>query len=258
MKLKTQEQLLLELEDLRARLDEAEDTLRAIRSGEVDALIASCDRASLISALCDYGNNPHAKALVDQLVGRARQTGQAPGCSTRGASVTPAARRDDQVKVYGNKFALTIEASNTPKRDMPTVSIEAAAALPGNGQSFAWHQKLTFQLTSDELPVAAAVLLGLLPRLEFRNHPSENGGVKALVMEDQGARLFVKLSETGGRVCAVPVDGGRLPYLTALVLRQFATSMRVTPGEAVEILKLTTARLIARSVPQDAPPAKAS
>ena len=41
MKLKTQEQLLLELEDLRARLDEAEETLRAIRSGEVDALIVS-------------------------------------------------------------------------------------------------------------------------------------------------------------------------------------------------------------------------
>jgi PAS domain S-box-containing protein len=41
MKPKTQEQLLLELEDLRARLDEAEDTLRAIRSGEVDALVVS-------------------------------------------------------------------------------------------------------------------------------------------------------------------------------------------------------------------------
>ncbi len=41
MKPKTQEQLVLELEDLRARLDEAEDTLLAIRSGEVDALVVS-------------------------------------------------------------------------------------------------------------------------------------------------------------------------------------------------------------------------
>jgi len=41
MKPTTQEQLLLELEDLRARLDEAEETLRAIRSGEVDALVVS-------------------------------------------------------------------------------------------------------------------------------------------------------------------------------------------------------------------------
>lgn len=37
----TQKQLLLELEDLRARLDEAEETLRAVRSGEVDALVVS-------------------------------------------------------------------------------------------------------------------------------------------------------------------------------------------------------------------------
>ena len=38
---RTQEQLLAENEELRARLDEAEDTLRAIRSGEVDALVVS-------------------------------------------------------------------------------------------------------------------------------------------------------------------------------------------------------------------------
>jgi two-component system sensor histidine kinase/response regulator len=40
-KAQTQDQLLAENEDLRARLEEAEDTLRAIRSGEVDALVVS-------------------------------------------------------------------------------------------------------------------------------------------------------------------------------------------------------------------------
>src|SRR5512145_1693086 len=37
----TQRQLMNENTDLRAQLDEAEDTLRAIRSGEVDALVVS-------------------------------------------------------------------------------------------------------------------------------------------------------------------------------------------------------------------------
>jgi PAS domain S-box-containing protein len=37
----TQKQLLLELEELRARLDEAKETLRAICSGETDALVIS-------------------------------------------------------------------------------------------------------------------------------------------------------------------------------------------------------------------------
>ena len=40
-RLPTQDQFLAENEDLRARLEEAEDTLRAIRSGEVDALVVS-------------------------------------------------------------------------------------------------------------------------------------------------------------------------------------------------------------------------
>jgi hypothetical protein len=39
--LPTQKQLSVKNADLRAQLDEAEDTLRAIRSGEVDALVVS-------------------------------------------------------------------------------------------------------------------------------------------------------------------------------------------------------------------------
>jgi PAS domain-containing protein len=40
-KSKTREELLLENDELRTRLEEAEETLRAIRSGEVDALVVS-------------------------------------------------------------------------------------------------------------------------------------------------------------------------------------------------------------------------
>ena len=52
----TQEQLLLELEDARARLNEAEETLRTIRSGEVDALIVPGARGEQIFTLksADY------------------------------------------------------------------------------------------------------------------------------------------------------------------------------------------------------------
>ncbi len=41
------QELLAELQELRSRLDEAEETLRAIRDGEVDALVVStpvCER----------------------------------------------------------------------------------------------------------------------------------------------------------------------------------------------------------------------
>jgi hypothetical protein len=39
--IKTEEELLLHVEDLAIRLDEAEETLRAIRKGEVDAVVVS-------------------------------------------------------------------------------------------------------------------------------------------------------------------------------------------------------------------------
>jgi PAS domain-containing protein len=43
--------LRTENEDLRARLDEAEDTLRAIRSGEVDSLVVMGDGGEQVFAL---------------------------------------------------------------------------------------------------------------------------------------------------------------------------------------------------------------
>ena len=39
--IKTKEQLLLEIEDLRSQLSQAEETINAIRNGEVDAIIVS-------------------------------------------------------------------------------------------------------------------------------------------------------------------------------------------------------------------------
>ncbi len=50
---KTKQQLLLEIEDLRARLGEAEETLRAIRSGKVDALVVSGPQGDQIYTLQD-------------------------------------------------------------------------------------------------------------------------------------------------------------------------------------------------------------
>jgi PAS domain S-box-containing protein len=48
---KTQKQLLRENADLRARLEEAEETLQAIRSGQVDALIVSAEHGDQIYTL---------------------------------------------------------------------------------------------------------------------------------------------------------------------------------------------------------------
>src|SRR3982751_402495 len=48
---KTVDQLLSENEDLRRRLDEAEDTVRAISGGEVDAFVVTCGQAEEVLTL---------------------------------------------------------------------------------------------------------------------------------------------------------------------------------------------------------------
>jgi len=48
---RTKEQLLAENEDLRRRLDEAEETLRAIHEGEVDALVLSKPQGDVVFTL---------------------------------------------------------------------------------------------------------------------------------------------------------------------------------------------------------------
>src|SRR5512147_1618577 len=48
---RTKEQLLAENEDLRRRLDEAEETLRAIQEGEVDALVLSKPQGEVVYTL---------------------------------------------------------------------------------------------------------------------------------------------------------------------------------------------------------------
>ena len=61
----TQEQLLLELEDLRARLDEAKETLRAIRSSEVDALVVTSEGSEQVFTL--KGADHSYRILIEEM-----------------------------------------------------------------------------------------------------------------------------------------------------------------------------------------------
>ncbi|NIO00054.1 MAG: hybrid sensor histidine kinase/response regulator, partial [Anaerolineae bacterium] len=62
---KTRQELLLEIEELRARLEEAEETLRAIRSGEVDAVIVSGPQGEQVYTL--KGADHTYRLLIEQM-----------------------------------------------------------------------------------------------------------------------------------------------------------------------------------------------
>jgi Whirly transcription factor len=127
-------------------------------------------------------------------------------------------------KVYGGKGALEFREHISTK-DVPTVMLEGASA---RGQrQYDWRNKVSVQVMPRELPAVAAVLAGLMPKCEFKNHgPEKNKGYS---IELQKGGYFVKVSQSGDnhRLIAVPMPPEEAYYVNSLVLRQLA---RITPG----------------------------
>lgn len=141
------------------------------------------------------------------------------------SSAEPSARKIPLTfKVYGSKGALEFRAHLSTK-DVPTVMLEGALA---KGQRrYDWSTKISMQVMPRELPAVAAVLAGLLPKCEFRNHgPEKNKGYS---LERQRGGYFVKVFQSGEnhRLIAVPMPPAEAYYVHSLVLRQLA---RITPG----------------------------
>ena len=120
-----------------------------------------------------------------------------------------------QCRVYGGKAALCIDPDET-RQGEPTLRIEAARATAP--RKYDWGQKLSLQLTREELPVIAATVLGLLPRCAYNNHgPNQDKGLEIV---HQGTHLYVRLFQKERGVVAVPVTAADSYALGALCLRQ--------------------------------------
>lgn len=149
----------------------------------------------------------------------------------------------DQVKVFGAKAALTLVADVT-RGGTPTVTIEAAAALGGSERRYDWANKIRFQLTTIELQLVTALLLGHLPTLNFKNH-----GDKWLraTRQDPGSafagmtQIAVGQGSSGDAVTlTVAIDPSALGEVVALLIRQTASSLKL-PVEAISTVLRTVA-----------------
>lgn len=113
--------------------------------------------------------------------------------------------RDNGVHIYGRTAALKIELDclgSKDERRSYTVQVEGARKNAGTG--FAWDRKIQFQVTTRELPLMAAFLLGFAgSSIEFNNHGPSND--KSLSVHDQGRHLFVRVRQQG-TVIPVPVE----------------------------------------------------
>ncbi len=122
-------------------------------------------------------------------------------------------------KVYGTKFALYAGADQT-RAGFDTVRLEGAKS--SGPQQYNWDEKISIQLTQQELPHVACVLFGWLNQCEYKSHgPEKNKGFKLLIQNQQGKTgLFVNIMEAGKPLCAIPVTAVDLYYLRNLVLGQ--------------------------------------
>ena len=144
-----------------------------------------------------------------------------------------------QCRVYGGKAALCIEPDET-RQGEPTLRIEAARATAP--RKYDWRQKLSLQLTREELPVIAATVLGFLTHCEYKNHgPNQDKGLEIV---HQGTHLFVRVFQKERGVVAVPVTAADSYALGALCLRQLRkTAPWLSDQGVMTLLKLTVQRM---------------
>ncbi len=134
------------------------------------------------------------------------------------------------VHVYGGKAALSFEADKT-RDGTHTVALDAAVSV--GERKYDWTNKIRLQLTSRELPVVAAVMLGLVPKCEFKNHGPNND--KGFSMECQIDKVFVKVFAKDQALRAVPVDAADAWRVGTVLLRQLRRQCPWMDGQALNL-----------------------
>ena len=122
----------------------------------------------------------------------------------------------DPAKSGAVKMELDLLADDRAEAKRYTVRIDATTGTRGE---YNWDRKIVFQLTLRELPTLAAFLLGYSGSRIFEATNHGRGGGKTLRLEDQGAHYFLRVSEPGSPVVAVPIAPAEVFGLAELVLR---------------------------------------
>lgn len=134
------------------------------------------------------------------------------------AAPRPAERRGErpQFHVYGGKAALTFELDETTA-GAPTVALDGAHSV--GERQYNWSEKIRIQFTTRELPVVAAVLLGILPECSFSNHGPANDKGFSIAWQADRQTFFVKIWQGKGNLRAVPMPREDGFYVAQIVLR---------------------------------------
>lgn len=184
----------------------------------VDAYVNGLDpdgRAWLLRLLHDIERGVEDTHELDKLLeGFSTAVGvAAPTPDARSAAKPNLPQRQDlstlraySTHVWATSAAMSVEL--TPLEESrseapPTYSVRFEAARKVDG-AYDWKNKIIVQLTRSELPTVGAFVLGFAgARLELSGHGEYHD--KSLTLEDQGHKLFARLSQRGAATIALPV-----------------------------------------------------
>ncbi|MEC9412589.1 MAG: hypothetical protein VX829_07920 [Pseudomonadota bacterium] len=128
--------------------------------------------------------------------------------------------------VYGSKAALYFAYDKTRDED-DTIAIDGAVSVAP--RKYDWNKKLRIQITRSDLPNVAAVMFGLLKKVELSNYGADN--TKRLMIENQGKNYFLNMSAKDYNQIAVPISASDIFEIRGLILAQL---MKNRPEIGVE------------------------
>jgi len=143
---------------------------------------------------------------------------------------------------YG-KSAFQVEQSIT-KDERHTVMLESAVKLAPNDPNdkrYDWAQKLSFQLSQEELPFFIGVFLGIIPSVRFDMHGPDKS--KFFEVINQGTKYFLKNGSADRGLKVAPVSIVEGFQFGLLGLNQYTKNYPHLSSDAV----LTSIRMLLAS-----------
>lgn len=121
-------------------------------------------------------------------------------------------------KIFGQAAALCVSEARTRSTQEHTIQIEGAVSLGNGSRAIDWQNKITVQLTRQEMLLLLALLKRLVANVKFEGHGQHHD--KAMYVEDQQQHFFVRLIQRGRAPIAVPVRPVDSVSMIALIYKQ--------------------------------------
>lgn len=142
-------------------------------------------------------------------------------------------------KIFGTAAALCISEARTRAGNQCTIQIEGALGLGvGGRRHYNWQNKIIVQLTVQEAYLALALFENKLKSVRFDGHGVQHD--KSLHIDFQERHYFVRMTQRGKAVVAVPVSPVDALQVVSLLYKQIRTN---DPHLEIAQIRMFTERL---------------